>query len=76
VDWANLETGGLDTLRLPLLPIAIDHANAAGEAHWVVEHTSTLTSQGSVWLQAVEVGTDGTRRITQPVLVASERASS
>jgi len=72
--WANIETGGLDTLSLPLLPIAISNANAAGESHWVVEHTGTLTSQGSVWLQAIEVGTDGTRRITQPLLVTEGRA--
>lgn len=76
VHWANLETGGLDTLRLPLLPIAIAQANAAGESHWVVEHTSTLTRQGSVWLQAIEVGADGTRRITQPMLVTEDRAGS
>lgn len=70
VSWGDLESGQLDVLSNPLLPLATTRASASGEALWVVRGTRTLAQRQAVWLQAVEIGSDGIRRVTQPIRVA------
>lgn len=76
ISWGDLESGRLDSLARPTLPLTHARASASGKALWVVKGAHALALRRTVWLQAVEVGADGIRRVTQPIRVAGNTAGS
>jgi len=68
--FGDAESGGLDVLLAPYMPLAMGRANAAGEAAWALPQLpEALSNEAALWIQLVEVGSDGTRRLTQPAQV-------
>ena len=76
MSWGDIESGRLDLLSQPMIPLTRAQVSASGEALWVVRGTHALAQRRPVWLQAVEIGADGIRRVTQPIRVAEEATGS